>query len=42
MQQNSRIFEADDTDNIAIAMAHESRHHESILDQKDKEKKAII
>jgi hypothetical protein len=30
-----RNFEADDTDNIAIAMAHESRHHESILDQED-------
>ena len=25
--------EADDTDNIAIAMAHESRHRKSILDQ---------
>ena len=25
--------EADDTDNIAIAMAHKSRHHKSIFDQ---------
>ena len=31
--------EADNTDNIAIAMTHESRHCESILDQEDKEKK---
>jgi len=32
MQQN-RATQADDTDNIAIAMAHESRHRKSILDQ---------
>ena len=31
--------EVDNTDNIAIAMTHESRHCESILDQEDKEKK---
>ena len=34
-----RNSEADHTDNIAIGPAHESRHHESILDQEDKEKK---
>ena len=38
-QRNS---ETDHTDNIAIALAHEPRHHESILDQEDKGKKAIM
>ena len=36
---NQRNSEADHIDNIAIVPAHESRQHESILDQEDKGKK---